>query len=83
MHRDGALDDAALAACAEAAGLSLERLWADIERPDVARRVERDVELGRRDGVAGTPWYLLDGVRTGPLAALAKALRGGPGHPAR
>ena len=43
--------------------------------PDVARRVERDVELGRRDGVSGTPWYLLDGVPSGPLPTLARELR--------
>jgi len=76
MQHQRPLDDQGLTACAEAAGLSLERLWADIERSDVARRVERDVELGRRDGVSGTPWYLLDGVPSGPLPALARELRG-------
>ncbi|HEU4803629.1 MAG TPA: hypothetical protein VFS73_10660 [Solirubrobacterales bacterium] len=40
-----------------------------------------DVELGRGDGVAGTPWYLLDGTRAGPLAAIAKELRGEPRKP--
>ena len=72
------LEDDALAACAEAAGLSLDRLWADVERPEVTKRIERDIELGRSDGVGGTPWYLLDGARAGPLAAIAKELRSEP-----
>jgi hypothetical protein len=38
-----------------------------------------DIEPGREGSFAGTR-YLLDGVRTAPLAALAKALRGDPGH---
>lgn len=81
MRRAVPLDDGALSACAEAAGLSLDRLWTDIDLPEVARRVESDVELGRGDGVAGTPWYLLDGTRAGPLAAIAKELRGEPRKP--
>jgi len=81
MRWAGPLEDEALAACAEAAGLSLDRLWADVERPEVARRVERDIELGRGDGVRGTPWYLLDGARAGPLAAIAKQLRSAPDQP--
>jgi protein-disulfide isomerase len=75
MARPAPLDHAALTACAEAAGLDLQRFSAELDDEALDRRVRRDVELAEADGIRGTPWYVLDGAVAGPLRALAEELR--------
>jgi len=77
MLRQPPLDETAIGACAEGAGLAVERLGSDLPEPSLLSRVHRDLESGKALGVRGTPWYLLDGVAAGPLPALAAKLRAG------
>ena len=44
-------------------GLDMDRYDADVASPEVAARVERDVQDGLRAGVSGTPTFYLDGKR--------------------
>lgn len=44
-------------------GLDQDRFAADLEREDLRRHVEEDIDDGRRTGVAGTPTIYIDGVR--------------------
>ena len=75
MGRVPPLDDAAIAGCAEIASVVLPRLWDDMDRPELAARVEHDVETGRDIDVRGTPWYLLDSRAAGPLPSVVAKLR--------
>ncbi|MBJ7529640.1 MAG: DsbA family protein, partial [Nocardioides sp.] len=46
---------------AEDLGLDMEQYDADFASPEVAARVQRDVEDGMELGVQGTPTFYLDG----------------------
>jgi NhaA family Na+:H+ antiporter len=55
--------EAAVQAFARSLGLDMARFSADLESPDVARRVDEDLAEGRRNGVTGTPTLFVDGIR--------------------
>lgn len=57
------LEEEDLFAYAEALGLDAERFERDITGRRVVMRVGRDVESGRRNGVAGTPTFFINGSR--------------------
>ncbi len=57
------LEEEDLFAYAEALGLDAERFGRDVADRRFAMRVSRDVESGRRNGVAGTPTFFLNGSR--------------------
>ena len=44
-------------------GLDMDRFQADLAGDETRRRVEDDIEEGRRNGVTGTPTLFVDGVR--------------------
>lgn len=48
---------------AAALGLDLEQFDRDSRSEEIRRRVEEDLEDGRRNGVTGTPSFFIDGVR--------------------
>ena len=63
FHRQKALQDEDLQRYAAELGLDLSRFNRDRSSPDVARRIERDVESGRASGeVRGTPTLFIDGI---------------------
>jgi protein-disulfide isomerase len=46
-----------------------EQLAADMERPEVKQKIERDFKYGVRSGVNGTPTFFINGVRyDGPIS---------------
>lgn len=51
---------------AEDLGLDMERFDADVASPEVAARVQSDVNDGRRLGVTGTPSFFLNGEHLSP-----------------
>ena len=58
-----ALDDTDLTKYAIALGLDPGRFERDRRSPEVARRIERDLESGQRSGVEGTPTFYVNGIR--------------------
>ena len=63
FHRQKALEDEDLQRYAAELGLDHSRFNRDRSSPDVARRIERDVESGRASGeVRGTPTLFIDGI---------------------
>jgi protein-disulfide isomerase len=72
--------DATFRGFAERLGLDMARYDADYASPEVAARVQRDVEDGLALGVQGTPTFFLNGKRFEPqsaadmTAAIEKAL---------
>ena len=48
---------------AEAAGAPLDQVASDLSTGAMRSRVERDIELGTRDGVRGTPTFFINGVK--------------------
>jgi protein-disulfide isomerase len=58
-----AVDQGALDACAERAGLDMERYHAALAEPRLEARVDADLAEGHALGVAGTPTYFIDGRR--------------------
>jgi protein-disulfide isomerase len=57
----GRLREGEILAAADALGLDSERLRAELRAGTHAQRVARDVESGRRSGVAGTPGFFANG----------------------
>ena len=72
--------DATFRGFAERIGLDMAQYHADYASPEVAARVQRDVEDGLALGVQGTPTFFLNGQRIEPqsaedmVAALEEAL---------
>jgi NhaA family Na+:H+ antiporter len=48
---------------ARSLGLDMEQLKRDVESDETRRRVEENIDQGRRDGVTGTPTVFIDGLR--------------------
>lgn len=70
MGAEGRVDDAAIEAAAEAAGLDLERLRADMEAPEVDAHIAASMELAEALGVTGTPAFVVgDAVVPGAVPA--------------
>jgi protein-disulfide isomerase len=63
FHHQDALADADLAAHAAALGLQQVQFERDLAGHAFAARVEGDVEMGRRQGVRGTPTVFVNGAR--------------------
>lgn len=59
MGVEGRVDDAAIEAAAEAAGLDLERLRADMGAPEVDAHIAASMELAEALGVTGTPAFVV------------------------
>jgi NhaA family Na+:H+ antiporter len=60
---EGPLSDAVVLEIATSLGLDMARFRKDLDDAPVHRRVEDDVEDGRRNGVTGTPTIFVDGHR--------------------
>jgi protein-disulfide isomerase len=81
MRGSGRVDDVAIEEAAEAAGLDLERLRADMEAPEIGAHIETTMELAEALGVTGTPAFVVgDTVVPGAvpaeeLAALIEEIR--------
>lgn len=70
MSGEGRVDDAAIEAAAEEAGLDLERLRADMEAPEVDDHIAASMELAEALGVTGTPAFVVgDSVVPGAVPA--------------
>ena len=78
LARGAAGSESAMSSVAAAAGLDVTRWEQDRASAAVRARVERDVRLGLRLGVDGTPAVFLDGrrVRNLDLIVLASLIRG-------
>lgn len=61
MSADGAIDAATLEKCAEAAGLDMAKLRADMKDPAVQKTLDAAHALARRIGIDGTPTFIVDG----------------------
>ena len=61
--------DATFRGFAQRLGLNMTKYDADYASPDVAARVQRDVDDGRALGVQGTPSFFLNGQRFEPQSA--------------
>jgi protein-disulfide isomerase len=48
---------------AKAIGLDVARFESDLDDPEIAKRLERDMAIGRRLGVRGTPAFFVNGLR--------------------
>lgn len=62
MRHRAPIDEQGVLADAEDSEVDMERVRRDVERDDVASRVERDVQSGRALGVHSTPSFFFDGV---------------------
>jgi protein-disulfide isomerase len=62
MGHRAPVDENGVVADAAHAGVDMARLRQDVEREEIARRIERDVQSGRKHGVHSTPSFLFDGV---------------------
>ncbi|MCS6951232.1 MAG: thioredoxin domain-containing protein [Bryobacterales bacterium] len=71
---DGPLSDAALLSLAEARGLSGAEFAACLKDPAAAERVRRDIKLGRKAGVSGTPTFFVNGRRVSDFTQLEAAI---------
>jgi protein-disulfide isomerase len=60
MRLRGEPTEAALQAEAQRLGLDWPRLRREMDAPDIARRLERNLDLARRLGIEGTPALLVD-----------------------
>ena len=58
---EGTLDDAALAACADAAGADLDQYRADLASPALAERVRADKTECLSYGIRSAPGILING----------------------
>jgi protein-disulfide isomerase len=58
-----ALDELDLSRYAVELGLDPHRFERDRTTPEVAHRIERDLESGERSGVSGTPTFYVNGIR--------------------
>jgi protein-disulfide isomerase len=79
FNHQAALEPADLARYAADLGLDLDRFRADLAGHTHARRIEADLDSGRRSGVSGTPTYFLNGVLydgDDRLSALTRAVQG-------
>jgi NhaA family Na+:H+ antiporter len=56
-----ALERTDILSYADGLGLDRERFEADLESPELAARVARDLASGERSGVPGTPSFFIDG----------------------
>jgi len=63
FRNPGMLHREALHAHAASVGLDLVRFGADLDDAALTKRVERDVESGRRGSVNATPTFFIDGAR--------------------
>jgi protein-disulfide isomerase len=63
FRNPGMLHREALHAYAASVGLELARFSADLDDAALAKRVERDVQSGRRASVNATPTFFIDGAR--------------------
>ncbi len=59
MEISGRVDDAAIEAAAEAAGLDMDRLRADMEAPEVDAHIAASMELAQALGITGTPAFVI------------------------
>lgn len=57
------LDEHRVFAFARELGLDMERFRRDLDAEDTRRRVQEDLEEGKRNGVTGTPTVFVDGIR--------------------
>ena len=57
------IDDQKIQEIATALGLDLERFNADVQSPDIATLIQRDLANGRAIGVRGTPTIFINGKR--------------------
>ncbi|HXG33912.1 MAG TPA: thioredoxin domain-containing protein [Bryobacteraceae bacterium] len=74
FEHSGPLDEAALLSLAEAHGLRAAEFAQCLKDPTAAERVQRDIELGRRAGVAATPTFFVNGRRVEDFAQLETAI---------
>lgn len=77
------LDEAGLVALARAVGLDEKQFRECLNDPSAAERVRRDVELGRKAGVDGTPALFVNGRRIADVHQLGGALRQAWSQPGR
>ena len=63
MAAEGRLDEAAVMAIAEAAGLDVERLRADMEAPEVQAHIDASMALAEALGFTGTPSFVIGDAR--------------------
>ena len=81
MTASGRVDEVAIEEAAEAAGLDMERLRADMETPEVQAHIDASIELAEAVGITGTPAFVVgDVVVPGAvppeeLAALVEEIR--------
>jgi protein-disulfide isomerase len=61
FRHEGTLDDAALAACADAAGVDLDQYRADVVSPALAERVRAEKAEGVSYGIRSAPGILING----------------------
>ena len=59
MGGEGRVDDAAIEAAAEEAGLDVDRLRTDMEAPEVQAHIDASLELAEALGVSGTPAFVV------------------------
>lgn len=85
FEHSGPLDEAALASLAEAHGLAGAEFAACLKDAAAADQVRRDIELGRKAGVAGTPAFFVNGRRVADFthleAVIEEALRHAQANP--
>jgi protein-disulfide isomerase len=63
FEHQNALEDTDIKGYAIALELDPGRFEKDRRSPEVARRIERDLESGQRSGVEGTPTFYVNGIR--------------------
>lgn len=59
MNGSGRVDEAAIEAAAEAAGLDMDRLREGMEAPEVTAHIEASTELAEALGISGTPAFVI------------------------
>ena len=59
MGGSGRVDEAAIEAAAEEAGLDLERLREDMQAPEVQAHIDASMELAEALGITGTPAFVV------------------------
>jgi protein-disulfide isomerase len=62
MRHRAPIDEKGVLADAVDSGVDMVRLMRDVERDEIAKRVERDVQSGKALGVHSTPTFFFEGV---------------------
>jgi protein-disulfide isomerase len=74
FEHTGPLNEETLTSLAELQGLPAAEFAGCLKDPTAAERVRRDIELGRRTGVSGTPTFFVNGRRVADVAQLEAAI---------